>query len=474
MNNYFDIMNKAIINKTKFFTLLILISLGMLNACDESINLAEIDETTYEVTSDVIGYITNSKGNLKQSSIDFRDSGSEEILIGLNSNAPGNITVSLDIEPSLLDAYNKAYDTDYQLFPTNAVTIPEQATIEKGKKTSNKATVEFVTTEELETGKTYVIPLKAKLVSGDVKLSETESNYIILVNDLSKIPTAAKSTGIKIISCMEVNDTNPLNNLCFTMASNGKPLIDMVILFSANINYDNETGKVFVYNNPNVQHILDNKEKYLKPLQDRGIDVVLGILGNHDRSGVANLSDETARHFAQELKIMCDAYNLDGVFFDDEYSAYQSPPPPGFVYPSNAAAARLCYETKKAMPDKLVTVYVYSRTRTLPAVDGHDSGTFVDYGIHDYGGSSDLSSNYPGLPRSGMALYSQEYAQGRTTSEANLRRLRDNGYGAHMIFAMDPLRSNFTYSQKPSMERIAKVLFDDELVYDGKPFPKDW
>ncbi len=129
----------------------------------------------------------------------------------------------------------------------------------------------FETTETLEKGgRTYVIPLKAELASGNVGLSEAESEFLIFVDDLSKIPTADKPSGIKIISCMEVNDTNPLNNLCFTLADSGKPLIDMVILFSANINYNNETGKVFVYNNPNVQHLLDNREKYLKPLQDRG------------------------------------------------------------------------------------------------------------------------------------------------------------------------------------------------------------
>lgn len=126
------------------------------------------------------------------------------------------------------------------------------------------------------------------------------------------------------------------------------------------------------------------------------------------------------------------------------------------------------------MPDKIVAVYVYGLTSSLPAVEGQNSGTFIDYGIHDYGRGYDMSTNYPGLPRSGMALFSQEYAQGRTASEDELRRLRNEGYGAHMIFAMDPLRGNFDWSQKWSMESIAKVLFDDELVYDGKPYSKDW
>ena len=80
--------------------------------------------------------------------------------------------------------------------------------------------------------------------------------------------------------------------------------------------------------------------------------VILGILGNHDRSGVANLSKEGAIKFAQELKAVVEAYELDGVFFDDEYSSYGSYP--GFVTPSVEAASRLCYECKRIMPDKLI------------------------------------------------------------------------------------------------------------------------
>ena len=41
-------------------------------------------------------------------------------------------------------------------------------------------------------------------------------------------------------------------------------------------------------------------------------------------------------------------YQLDGVFFDDEYSKYSGAP--GFEpSPSSEAAARLCYETRKQL-----------------------------------------------------------------------------------------------------------------------------
>ncbi|WP_244614337.1 glycoside hydrolase family 18 protein [Elizabethkingia argenteiflava] len=162
-------------------------------------------------------------------------------------------------------------------------------------------------------------------------------------------------------------------------------------------------------------------------------------------------------------------------FFDDEYSSYQSPPPRGFVTPSNNAAARLCYETKKAVPNKLVSVYVYNRTASFPdPVEGKWAGNFIDYAIQDYGVDSDLSSNYPGLPRSRMAISSQEFVRNIFASPDALRNLRNSGYGAHMIFSMDPYNGNFRSLQLPALQLLAKELYSDELVYSETPFAKDW
>lgn len=64
--------------------------------------------------------------------VDFRDKGTEEIYVGLTEEAPEDVTVSFRYEPSLLDAYNSNNDTEYQLFPVSAVTIPGKVTIAKG------------------------------------------------------------------------------------------------------------------------------------------------------------------------------------------------------------------------------------------------------------------------------------------------------------------------------------------------------
>ncbi len=450
---------------------------GLLTACDEEIQVGSIDEGTYETSTELLGYIINSEGRQSMATVEFRNTGTTQLYLGLSKAAKQDVAGKFKYDKSVLEAYNKANETTFEAFPEELVKFAGDGAVAvtKGESKSAGVDVTFNTKESLKQDATYVIPVRAEISAGGVQLPDDVSGYLIFVKDLTKLPSCDKSTGIKIISCMEVNDTNPLNNLCFTLKESGKPLIDIVILFSANINYNVETGRVYVYNNPNVQHLLDNREKYLKPLQDRGMKVVLGILGNHDRSGIARLADNTAREFARELKNVCDAYHLDGIFFDDEYSEDHPPITPGFVKDSYEAAARLVYETKRAMPDKLTCAYVYGMTSNFRSpVDGVQAGDFVDYGIHDYGSGFDLAGNYPGMPKSRMALYSQEFNRGYIAPASELKNMRDNGYGAHMIFAMDPNRSNFRWTQKPALENIAKMLFDDELVYNWKPQPKDW
>ena len=75
-----------------------------------------------------------------------------------------------------------------------------------------------------------------------------------------------------------------------------------------------------------------------------------------------------------------------------------------------------------------------------------------------------------------MALWSQELNERRGTevTEDQLRTARNNGYLSHMIFAMDPTRYGFQQTQLQDLEKIAGGYFDDELLYDEKPYKKDW
>lgn len=457
----------------------ILFSIAFLQSCkDEAITVKSIDESKFDVHGESIGFLAGTDGKVNQANLGFRNEGSYEVLLQLSKPNAQGVKGTITYNEEVLDAYNKKNGATFKLFPKALVSLSAngQVEVKANANTSEALKVSVRTSNELDGKETYVIPLSANLTSGAVPSGS--SDLLLFVTDLSKVPSTDKSTGIKIISCMEVNDTNPLSNLSLKLKNSDKYLVDMVILFSSNINYDAATGKVKVTHNPNVTHILANRDKYIKPLQDKGMKVILSVLGNHDRSGVANLSDAAAKVFAQELKAVCEAYNLDGVFFDDEYSSYQNPVPPGFVSPSNKAAARLVYETKMAMPNKLTMVYVYSRTGNFGGVNAiaeATAGQYVDYALHDYGGSFDLASRYPGLPKSRWGMNSAEYAQGRVPSVTALNTIRNGGFGAHMIFALDPKRANFNNVQRPALQNLAKYLFDDDLIFDeSQSYSKDW
>ena len=289
------------------------------------------------------------------------------------------------------------------------------------------------------------------------------------------------TTDIKIISCMEINDVNPLNNLSFTLEQSGRPIFDMVILFSSNINYSDSLGRPYIHHNTEMTNILANTDKYLKPLKDKGIKVMLSLLGNWDRAGVGNMADTTAQKYAQEIKNTLDKYNLDGVMFDDEYTAYPDTLYPGFVNQSSEAAGRLLYETKKAIGQKLVLSYVHNNlSGKLPTIDGITPAGYIDYALSDY--LRDPVSNYlyTDMTNKQKAPWSQEFNLGAFISQygdfynTSYEFILKEGYGAHMIFGLNPFNENFTTDQLPELTKMTQVFFQEQVIYDGKTYPTDY
>jgi hypothetical protein len=135
---------------------------------------------------------------------------------------------------------------------------------------------------------------------------------------------------VKTLVYVEVNEHNPLNAGSYIL-EDGTYLFDYVVLFAANIRsrtctgskddgYCRESGP-HVHFNDNVKHILDNRNKYIKPLQDKGIKVLLGLLGDHDGIGFASMTDAQIQTFVADVKKDVTTYNLDGVDFDDEWAS---------------------------------------------------------------------------------------------------------------------------------------------------------
>lgn len=450
------------INKIKTFALAAL-AVGAMASCSDSIDVRTVDENPYVTSNKALAYITDKFGMTNADSLLFNEQGSTDFYVNLNKAQASEAQFTLVYDLTALNKYNMAHGTDYKPMPEQLVTIEGVATVAAGDIKSSPVKVGYKTDAQLEDLGTYAIPLVVK-GNSVAEASADKGEFVFLVQDITRMPNCHKGTGQIVVSCMEVNDANPLHNLCYRLKDSGKLVIDQVILFSGNINYNEETGEVYNYNNENVQYLLDNREKYLVPLQQKGMKVILSILCNHDRACCTHLADESARNFARELKAKLDAYQLDGVFFDDEYCNRGDYP--GFTTYNNFS--RLAYECHKAMPDKLVQAYVYSGTSSASAVDGVQPGEFITQAIQDYGRYSDLEGSYPGLAKSGMIQASSEFARGSIISESTARRIVTDGYGGTMIFS---LNSNNGYVSR--FNNITIPFYGEETVQVGS-YGKDW
>lgn len=433
------------------------------------------DDSFYGTIYETNGYLLDRESN--QSVVTITPTGKSytaTLSLGLTRVLEGALSAKASFDAGYLETYNAANGTEYALYPENLVTFADDGVFVADATDKKRATVEMTVapSTELKAGVTYAIPVAVS--AEGLTLKDEARHCLYLINgdteQSGNIGTCDKGEGKpKGFLFFEANDTNPLNALAFKL-DNGKLLWDVVVLFAANINWDASAGRVYLNRNANIQYLLDNNETYLQPLRKRGIKVLLGLLGNHDQAGLAQLSEIGAREYAAELANYIYAYNLDGVNFDNEYSLAPDLSNPYFTSPSTTAAARLCYETKKAMPDKLVTVYDYGGMYGIPEVEGSDVDEWLDAVVADYGRTSYPIGNMSYAKCSGLSM---EFARGSggSLNSYTAQNILNTGYGWFMGFALDPVRFPSVYSR---LSQGIPVLYDGaQLVYPSVFYRKN-
>ena len=122
---------------------------------------------------------------------------------------------------------------------------------------------------------------------------------------------ASADGGPTSIAYVEVNDED-LSNVGRYTLEDGSNAFDVAIIFAANIDYDGTEAVLSL--NERVQATLDDAENQIRPLQAKGIDVSLSVLGNHQGARIANFtSPEAAADFAAQVADVVERYGLDGV-----------------------------------------------------------------------------------------------------------------------------------------------------------------
>ena len=271
----------------------------------------------------------------EENSISHRLSG-EEIVFELRQGKNGSRDVVAefdDSEETLAELTKKYADFKgislYKLLDRDKYTLPESVIMNK-EQTSVTISIKINNQDD----GTYVLPLVLK--SGD---EEVGLQFVEIVNSeafnidmtwVDRTPTVEEPRIVAIVEATE-NDLRNIGNYMLypygeSQPEKKRPLFDMAVIFSANVNFDEFSCKPVLYYNEDVKRILDNIDIFVRPLQEKGIKVLLSIMPNHQGIGFSNLDISNDRKmikdFAADISLAVSKYGLDGVMFDDEYADY--------------------------------------------------------------------------------------------------------------------------------------------------------
>jgi hypothetical protein len=262
--------------------------------------------------------------------------------------------------------------------------------------------------------------------------------------------------------CYLPTNSSDLLDLGMYQLQNGNPLFDIAIIFAANINYDTDTKQAYLYFNETVTNVLDNAATRIRPLQEKGIKILLCVLGNHQGAGICNFpTQEAATAFAQQLTDAVEKYGLDGVDFDDEYAEYGSNgtgPVNDFSFPYLIQALR------QQMPDKILSLYYYGPAVKHLSYDGIEVGSLINYSWNAIYGT--FNPPYvPGLGNAALAPAAvcidpsaNAYTQPEWAAQLATQTIQE-GYGAYLYYALTNNDSSAYLTQ------VSQALYGENTIY---------
>ena len=441
-----------------------------LSACNETIVVDKVDEGAYANVTSLVTSLRDASTNRVENVVEMRSEPiATEIVYTLGRAPKKGVDVTVQYDAAYVDAYNQAHGTSFRTYPESKVSLQNggKIVVAPDEKVSYALDLTLDPFDDKEEA-TYVLPLKAVTTTDGVKVSEDESHLVYLVKNMSWQSSVIRKEGEKkIINWIEVNNTNPLNMLQFE-TEDGRLLTDYVVFFAYNINYNKETGEVYVFSNPQCQYILDHYDEVVRPLRERGIKVIISILGNHDESGLAQLSDTGCRDFAQKVAAIVNGYGFDGVNYDDEYSNGPDLTNPLFAPRSQTQGNRLYFETKKALPDKEMVSYQYGSALGNAPVDGVDPAEYMDIFNGDYGRRA---VPYGQASLSACSYQSTEFARNYyLPSESEAQNFVNSDYGFWMTFSL--WNAQGRKSDWDAMNILSKAVLGSPLKKPAYYYPE--
>ena len=449
--------------KSSFWIALLACTSNVFTACEDDITISSENNSFGNIEGN-FGYVKSAAGAkaLTAIAINGDKHGTGHLYFELNKATNKDITVTFKVDESALNTYNQVNGTNYPMYPTDKLSLENEGitTIPAGKRKSSSVELDIQPGGTI--GTRYAVAVLATASDG-IETSSNNESYIYLVTPQATLPNTEKGR-VKTICYIEVNNENILNAGEYTMENSKKPFFDIVNVFAANIRL-NEEGKPYVHCNPQVTFVLENADKLIRPLQQKGIKVHLTILGDHTPAGMRSLGDEAAKDFAKELKSYVDIYGFDGISFDDEWSNYeQVGGHPGLVVPSQEQYSRLIYECRQIMPDKQIGVYWCKQENGEPSInyplgeiEGKDVNDLLDYTVF---GNYNLWNELSHIDKTKQCPYAINVTEDNFYPNSVYLSKIKNEWG---YFAIYNLKASKVYSSK--FNEIGQTLYNDNIIW---------
>ena len=449
--------------KSSFWIALLACTSNVFTACEDDITISSENNSFGNIEGN-FGYVKSAAGAkaLTAIAINGDKHGTGHLYFELNKATNKDITVTFKVDESALNTYNQVNGTNYPMYPTDKLSLENEGitTIPAGKRKSSSVELDIQPGGTI--GTRYAVAVSATASDG-IETSSNNESYIYLVTPQATLPNTEKGR-VKTICYIEVNNENILNAGEYTMENSKKPFFDIVNVFAANIRL-NEEGKPYVHCNPQVTFVLENADKLIRPLQQKGIKVHLTILGDHTPAGMRSLGDEAAKDFAKELKSYVDIYGFDGISFDDEWSNYeQVGGHPGLVVPSQEQYSRLIYECRQIMPDKQIGVYWCKQENGEPSInyplgeiEGKDVNDLLDYTVF---GNYNLWNELSHIDKTKQCPYAINVTEDNFYPNSVYLSKIKNEWG---YFAIYNLKASKVYSSK--FNEIGQTLYHDNIIW---------